>query len=157
MKVQTLFMQIWKILGMARLMSSGKHVCKTSVHTLAELQTSVGRCSCNGYQGNLGRGKICMYISRPTYIVFFWEGSLRHSKSKTAKHVFWTKLWDLKRKIMVIFSKQYLPMGRDCLESAKWEAIAKKMDSLITLRIKKNDKERAGWRGRWKAVNGSSV
>lgn len=42
---------------------------------------------------------------------------------------------------MVIFSKQYLPMGRDCLESAKWEAIAKKMDSLITLRIKKMTKK----------------
>lgn len=42
-KAQIPVMQIWKMLGMARLMSNGKHVWKTSAHTSAKLQTSVGR------------------------------------------------------------------------------------------------------------------
>lgn len=42
-KAQIPVMQIWRMLGTARFMSDGKHVWKTSVHTLAKLQTSVGR------------------------------------------------------------------------------------------------------------------
>lgn len=43
-KAQIPVMQIWKMLGMPRLMSNGKHVWKISIHTSAKLQTSVGRC-----------------------------------------------------------------------------------------------------------------
>lgn len=42
-KAQIPVTQIWRMLGTARFMSDGKHVWKTSVHTLAKLQTSVGR------------------------------------------------------------------------------------------------------------------
>lgn len=122
-KAQIPVMQIWKMLGMPRLMSNGKHVWKISVHTSAKLQTSVGRCQCSGYQGNPGRGKIvCAYFQLHLYRFSGGAGSRDTVRAKL-QSVYFAQSLRLEENDNGDFSKSYLPIGRGSAHTnAKLEA-----------------------------------